>query len=158
MDKATLLAEVIRQVKQLKETARQVSDCFFLPMDSDEIQVEQITGTAGDGTCFFQASICCDYRPELLSDLRQCVDSLGANLVKSEISILGGRVKCVFFFTDAIHGSNGRSEAWELLMRSIHQTLRSVLDKDSKPPEYSQISPYPNKRKQISSINSTYLA
>nr|GMD03059.1 transcription factor bHLH30-like [Ipomoea batatas]GMD09103.1 transcription factor bHLH30-like [Ipomoea batatas] len=158
MDKAALLAEVIRQVKQLKETARQVSDSLFLPMDSDEIQVEQVTGTAGDGTRFFQASICCDYRPELLSDLRQCVDSLGSNLVKSEISILGGRVKCVFFFRDAIPGSNGRSEAWELLMRSIHQTLRSVLEKDSKPPEYSKIAPYPNKRHRISSFNSAYLA
>lgn len=158
MDKAALLAEVIRQVKQLKETARQVSDSLFLPMDSNEIQVEQVTGTAGDGTRFFQASICCDYRPELLSDLRQCVDSLGSNLVKSEISILGGRVKCVFFFRDAIPGSNGRSEAWELLMRSVRQTLRSVLEKDSKPPEYSKIAPYPNKRHRISSFNSAYLA
>ncbi|XP_009624214.1 transcription factor bHLH30-like [Nicotiana tomentosiformis] len=154
MDKAALLAEVICQVKQLKETASHVSESFFIPLDSDEIRVETIAENAGDGTCLFKASICCEYRPELLSDLRQVINSLNVNLVKSEISTLGSRVKNIFVFTNVIDGGHANIEAREILLTSARQAFSSVLDKVSAFPEYST---YSNKRQRISCFDTSSL-
>ncbi|OIT19870.1 PREDICTED: transcription factor bHLH30-like [Nicotiana attenuata] len=154
MDKAALLAEVICQVKQLKETATHVSESFFIPLDSDEIRVETIAENAGDGTCLFRASICCEYRPELLSDLREVINSLHVNLVKSEISTLGSRVKNIFVFTNVIDGGYANIEVREILLTSARQAFSSVLDKVSAFPEYST---YPNKRQRISCFDTSSL-
>ncbi|XP_016446700.1 transcription factor bHLH30-like isoform X2 [Nicotiana tabacum] len=154
MDKAALLAEVICQVKQLKETASHVSESFFIPLDSDEIRVETIAENAGDGTCLFKASICCEYRPELLSDLRQVINSLNVNLVKSEISTLGSRVKNIFVFTNVIDGGHANIEAREILLTSARHAFSSVLDKVSAFPEYST---YSNKRQRISCFDTSSL-
>ncbi|XP_060192741.1 transcription factor bHLH30-like [Lycium barbarum] len=153
MDKAALLAEVVCQVKQLKESASHVSESFFIPLDSDDIRVETIAENA-HGTCCYRASICCEYRPDLLSDLRQVINSLHLNLVKSEISTLGSRVKNEFVFTNMIEGGHGNSEDGEILLSSVRQAFSSVLDKVSAFPEYST---YPNKRQRISCFDSSSL-
>lgn len=154
MDKAALLAEVVCQVKQLKETATHVSESFIIPLDSDEIRVETIAENAVDGTCLYRASICCEYRPDLLSDLKEIINSLHVNLVKSEISTLGSRVKNVFVFTNVIHGGRANIQAREILLTSVRQAFSSVLDKVSAFPEYSA---YPNKRQRISCFDSSSL-
>lgn len=154
MDKAALLAQVICQVKQLKETATHVSESFFIPLDSDEIRVETIAENAGDGTCLFKASICCEYRPELLSDLREVINSLRVNLVKSEISTLGSRVKNIFVFTNVIDGGHANIEAREILLTSARQAFSSVLGKVAAFPEYST---YSNKRQRISCFDTSSL-
>ncbi|XP_009778313.1 transcription factor bHLH30-like [Nicotiana tabacum] len=154
MDKAALLAQVICQVKQLKETATHVSESFFIPLDSDEIRVETIAENAGDGTCLFRASICCEYRPELLSDLREVINSLRVNLVKSEISTLGSRVKNIFVFTNVIDGGHANIEAREILLTSARQAFSSVLGKVAAFPEYST---YSNKRQRISCFDTSSL-
>ncbi|XP_004232970.1 transcription factor bHLH30-like [Solanum lycopersicum] len=156
MDKAALLAEVVRQVKQLKETATHDSERFFIPLDSDEIKVEIIAENAIDGTCLFRASVCCEYRTHLLSDLKQTINSLHVNLVKSEISTLGSRVKNVFLFTNSIHGGGGCAtiQARDIFLSSVRQAFSSVLDKVSAFPEYSA---YPNKRQRVSCFDSSSL-
>ncbi|KAG5622421.1 hypothetical protein H5410_007639 [Solanum commersonii] len=154
MDKAALLAEVVCQVKQLKETATNVSERFFIPLDSDEIKVEIIAENAIDGTCIYRASICCEYRPHLLSDLKETINSLHVSLVKSEISTLGSRVKNVFLFTNLIDGGCANIEAGEIFLSSVRQAFSSILDKVSAFPEYSA---YPNKRQRISCFDSSSL-
>ncbi|CAN4105582.1 unnamed protein product [Withania somnifera] len=151
MDKAALLAQVVCQVKQLKETATHISESFIIPLDSDEIRVETIAENAIDGTCLYRASICCEYRPELLSDLREVINSLHVNLVKSEISTLGSRVKNVFVFTN---GGRANIEAPEIFLSSVRQAFSSVLDKVSAFPEYSV---YPNKRQRTCCFDSSSL-
>ncbi|KAF2303040.1 hypothetical protein GH714_012845 [Hevea brasiliensis] len=89
MDKATLLAEVINQVKELKKNALEASKGLLIPMDDDEVKVETYDNGSGDETLSFKAFICCDYRPDLLSDIRQAVDSLQLKMVDAEISTLG---------------------------------------------------------------------
>ncbi|KAG6387126.1 hypothetical protein SASPL_152311 [Salvia splendens] len=54
MDKATLLAEVVSQIKQLRATASQASEGLHIPMDTDEVKVEAIENhsdqkPSGDG-------------------------------------------------------------------------------------------------------------
>lgn len=150
MEKAKLLAEVISQVKQLQKTAKQTSENFFLPLDSDEVRVEQLDEKSGEGTFTFKASLCCDYRPGLLSDLKKAIDSLPLTLLRSEISTLGGRLMNVFFFTSSERRDIGSAEAREQLVSSVHQALSSILDKFAALSDYSPRTTFPNKRQRLS--------
>ncbi|XP_022777312.1 transcription factor bHLH30-like [Durio zibethinus] len=155
MDKATLLGEVIRQVKELKKNATEVSKAFLVPMDDDEVRVEPCVDEA-NGTSSFKASICCDYRPELLTDLRKALHALPIKMVKAEISTLGSRLRNDFFFTGsriAAHADD--AEARQFLACSIHQALNSVLEKASTSPEYSPCSRFSNKRRRIPYLDSS---
>ena len=154
MDKATLLGEVIRQVKELKKNATEASKGFLVPMDDDEVRVEPCDDEA-NGTFSFDASICCDYRPELLTHLRQALDALPIKMVKAEISTLGSRLKNDFVFTGCRSTAHvDDAEARRFLACSIHQALKSVLEKASISPEYSPCSTFLNKRRRISYFDS----
>lgn len=171
MDKATLLAEVINQVKQLKKTAGQLSDNYFVPLDYDEVRVERIDENGGgeeeekDGINSFKAFICCEYRPGLLPDIRQAFDKLKVNLVRSEISTLEGRVKNVFFFTTGKNAAETETETESgvlRLMNSVHQALSSIMDKETSAAaaeaatEYSPgMMMFPSKRRRISYFESS---
>ncbi|KAJ7968695.1 Transcription factor [Quillaja saponaria] len=147
MDKATVLAEVIRQVKELKKKAVEASKGFLFPMDSDEVKVEPFDDEGGDGTQSYKASVCCDYRPELLSELRQALDALQLDMVKAEISTLGCRVESTFVFCKG--GSFINIENCQLLACTVKQALSNVLDKTSTSLEYSPRTSPPSKRPRI---------
>lgn len=155
MDKATLLGEVVRQVKELKKAATEASKGFLVPVDDDEVIVETCNDEA-NGTYCFKASICCDYRPQLLTDLRQALDALPIKMVKAEISTLGSRLRKDFVFTGCrttAHGDD--AESWQHLACSVRRALNSVLEKASISPEYLPYSTFPKKRQRISYFDSS---
>uniref|UniRef100_A0A7N0REG5 BHLH domain-containing protein n=1 Tax=Kalanchoe fedtschenkoi TaxID=63787 RepID=A0A7N0REG5_KALFE len=135
MDKATLLAEVINQVKDLQEHARRVSKGLLIPTDADELTVEPLHDESQSGVITFKASLCCDFRPDLFSDLKQAIGSLKLKTLRSEISTLGERVKTLFILSSPINVNEG--EAQKNLANAILQALSSVLYKPSPLPEYS---------------------
>lgn len=149
MDKATLLGQVISQVKELKKNAEEASKGFLIPIDADEIKVEPYIegGGGGNGCVSYTATICCDNRPEILSDLKLTLDALQLQLVKAEMSTLEGRMKNVIVFTcckvDNIH-----IEDCQTLASSVQQALGSVLEKASNSLEFSLTTSYPNKRRK----------
>ncbi|KAK4440039.1 Transcription factor [Sesamum alatum] len=147
MDKATLLAEVISEVKQLKETARPASEGLHVPMDTDEVQVEKLEDKADGGSVLLRASLCCDYTPDLLFNVKQAISDLPGQLLKSEMSTLGGRVKIVFLITSS-------SAAEELHFSSIRAALSNILDKVSASAEYAQQIIFPQKRRRVSYVDS----
>ncbi|PSS29062.1 Transcription factor bHLH30 like [Actinidia chinensis var. chinensis] len=149
MDKAALLAEVITHVKQLKKTATESSKGLTIPMDDDEVRVEP--HNEGDGTFSLAASLCCDYSPELMSELRQALKTLHLNIVKTEISTLGGRVKNFFVFTSKEDTNADNAEACQVLVNSVHQAFTTILDKVSVAADYALL----NKRRKISFIDSS---
>ncbi|CDO96779.1 unnamed protein product [Coffea canephora] len=150
MDKATLLAEVISQVKQLQKTTTQISERFCIPLDSDEVRVEQLDEISVEGTFNFKASLCCDYRPGLLSDLKKAIGSLPLTLMRSEISTLGGRLMNVLFFTSSRRGDIGSAEDRKQLVNSVHQALSSILDKFAESTDCLPQTMYSNKRQRVS--------
>lgn len=154
MDKAALLAEVVSHVKQLKKTATETSKDLLVPMDTDEVRVESHNKGDTEETFSFRASICCEYTPELLSELRQALNSLHLNMVNAEISTLGSRVK-VFVFTSKKAMNADNPEACQVIVNSIHRALSSILDKVSASAEYSPRTTLPNKRQRISFFNSS---
>ncbi|KAK7400664.1 hypothetical protein VNO78_11911 [Psophocarpus tetragonolobus] len=148
MDKASLLAEVISQVKELKKNAVEASKGFLIPMDADEVKVEPCDDEGGDGSMSFSATICCDFRPEILADLRNTLDSLPLHLVKAEMSTLDDRMKNVFVFT-CYKEKNIDIEACQALARTVHQALSSMLDKASASMEFSPRTSHASKRRRL---------
>ncbi|KAJ4981770.1 hypothetical protein NE237_032607 [Protea cynaroides] len=154
MDKATLLAEVISNVKELKRNAIEASKGFVIPMDVDEVSIEPYDDGSSAGSFCIRATLCCDYRPELLSDLRQALEALRLKTLRAEISTLGGRVKNVFVMTSCAEGSADNAEVQHFLACSVQQTLRKVLDKVSASSDFSTGFTVPNKRRRVSLIDS----
>ncbi|KAK7362726.1 hypothetical protein VNO77_04847 [Canavalia gladiata] len=154
MDKATLLAEVISQVKELKKNAVEASKGFLIPMDADEVKVEPYNDEGKDGSMSYSATICCDFRPEILSDLKQTLHAFQLHLVRAEISTLAGRMKNVFIFT-CCKGDNINTEACQALASNVHQALCSVLDKASTSLEFSLRTSYPSKRRRLCFIETS---
>lgn len=148
MDKATLLAEVITQVREMKKTVAEASQGFLIPMDADEVRVESCEDGEEEGTVCYKASICCDYRPQLYSELRQAIDALQLEMVKVETSTLGSRVKNAFVFT-CCRGDNINLEERQSLANHVHQTLSSLLDKAAAMPEcFPRTEVIPSKRRR----------
>lgn len=155
MDKATLLAEVIGQVRELKNKVVEASQGFLIPSDADEVKVESCEDGAEDGAVSYKATLCCDYRPQLFSDLRQAIDALQLEMVKVETSTLGSRVKNSFVFTCG-RGDNINMEECQSVASHVHQILSSLLDKASAMPECSpRTTVLPSKRRRASTFFDT---
>ncbi|KAL4281426.1 hypothetical protein GQ457_03G036440 [Hibiscus cannabinus] len=161
MDKATLLGQVIKQLKEMRNHASEASRGLLVPMDDDQVSVEPYNIDHADGLVSFKASICCDYRPQLLTDLRQALDALPfqIKIVKSEISTLGSRLKNDFVFAVGCRNTSsvthvvdddGDADAWRFRACSIRQALDSVLEKASASREFDPFLTFPSKRRRIS--------
>lgn len=145
-DKASLLAEVIDHVKDLKRRASEIAQVSPVPTDVDELKVEE-DGAIEEGKIFIKASLCCDDRPDLMSDLIQTFQTLGLRTVKAEISTLAGRVKNVFIVTD---GEKDFEESEKRLpINSIQEALRAVMERAAATGELSAGSSISNKRQRI---------
>ncbi|XP_047958560.1 transcription factor bHLH30-like isoform X2 [Salvia hispanica] len=120
-DKASLLAEVIHHVKELKRQTSLIAETSPVPTEIDEVNVDNEADE--EGRAVIKASICCEDRSDLLPDLIKALKSLRLRTLKAEITTLGGRVKNVLFVT-------GDDEC-EHSMSSIEEALRAVMDKTS---------------------------
>lgn len=145
-DKASLLAEVIDHVKDLKRRASEIAQVGPIPTDVDELKVEA-DGAIEEGKIFIKASLCCDDRPDLMSDLIQTFQTLGLRTVKAEMSTLAGRVKNVFLVTD-------NEKVFEEIqtkpsINSIEEALKAVMERTAASGELSAGSSISNKRQRI---------
>ncbi|RLN03057.1 hypothetical protein C2845_PM13G20290 [Panicum miliaceum] len=115
MDKAALLGEVVRHVRELRGKASEAAEgvgAGVIPGEGDEVGVEEeddrwrrcgaggLLGTgAADGRLpprRVRAWVCCADRPGLMADLGRAVRSVGnARPVRAEIATVGGRTRGV---------------------------------------------------------------
>jgi hypothetical protein len=141
-DKASLLAEVIEHVKELKRqtsaAARQRH--LLLPTEADDLSVDAAED-GDDGRLVARASLCCEDRVGLIPDIARALAALNLRARRAEIATLGGRVRNVLLITTAddddeegeghVEGgcagasSNRRHE----LVASIQEALRGVMDR-----------------------------
>ncbi|XP_065872111.1 transcription factor bHLH51 [Euphorbia lathyris] len=98
MDKAALLGSVIEQVKELKGKATEVSKGITVPTEVDEVTVD-LLNSDNNKNMFIRASVCCDDRPEVLSELIRAVKGLRLNIVRADIASVGGRVKTILILS-----------------------------------------------------------
>lgn len=153
MDKASLLAEVIRHLKELKMSATQACEGLMIPKDNDEIRVEEQEGGSYGFPYSIKASLSCEYKPGLLSDIRQALDALHLMIMKAEIATLGGRMKNDFVIISCKEQYIKDAEYRQFLAGSVHQAIRSVLDRFSS----SQDLLGTRKRRRVSIFSSSPL-
>ncbi|KAK4368997.1 hypothetical protein RND71_012789 [Anisodus tanguticus] len=156
MDKVALLAKVIGHIKELRVSAAEATKSVLVPTDIDEVKVEQQAEGSDGATYSVKASLCCDYKHELISDLRLALNTLLLKTLRAEVATLGSRMVSVFVITEGNEGNIEDTERCQLLVTSVHQALRSVLDKFYASEEFSsRSSTLSSKRRRVSLLNSS---
>ncbi|TVU09869.1 hypothetical protein EJB05_43366, partial [Eragrostis curvula] len=106
MDKAALLGEVVRHVRELRgeaDAAVAGASMPVLPGEGDEVGVEEGPHCCWHGageraaapTRRVRAWVCCADRPGLMSELARAARSVSARPVRAEIATVGGRTRSV---------------------------------------------------------------
>ncbi|XAR55849.1 hypothetical protein NMG60_11036067 [Bertholletia excelsa] len=149
-DKASLLAEVIQHVKELKRQTSLIAETSPVPTESDELTVD---ASDEDGKFVIRASLCCEDRSDLLPDLIKALKALRLRTLKAEITTLGGRVRNVLFITgeeDSDGGDGEEQQQQQYCISSIQEALKAVMEKTSAGDESSSGSV---KRQRTTNIN-----
>ncbi|XP_043690728.1 transcription factor bHLH30-like isoform X2 [Telopea speciosissima] len=123
-DKASLLAEVIQHVKELKRQTSQIEEASPVPTEIDELSVD---ASEEEGKLIIKASLCCEDRPDLLPDLIKTLKALKLRTLKAEITTLGGRVKNVLFITGDDDSNNNKQQHYSI--SSIKEGLKAVMER-----------------------------
>uniref|UniRef100_A0A0E0MT50 BHLH domain-containing protein n=1 Tax=Oryza rufipogon TaxID=4529 RepID=A0A0E0MT50_ORYRU len=156
MDKAALLAEVVGHVKKLKSAAARVGRRATVPSGADEVAVDEAsaTGGGGEGPLLLRATLSCDDRADLFVDVKRALQPLGLEVVGSEVTTLGGRVRLAFLVSC---GSRGGAAAAAAAMASVRHALQSVLDKASSGFDFAPraASLLGSKRRKVSTFESS---
>lgn len=133
MDKAALLGEVVRHVRELRAKASHAAAGVALPGEADEVGVVEDDRHqwrpdhhVHHHQCprRVKAWVCCADRPGLLSDLGRAVRAASARPVRAEIATVGGRTRSVLEL-DVCRGDDGAGNATAL--STLRAVLRNVL-------------------------------
>lgn len=147
MDKATLLARVVEQVKLLKSKASEAittTQSTPLPPETDEVSIELHTGA--DRSVYIRASISCADRPDLVAGLAQAFHGLRLKTVRANMTSLGGRARHVFVLCmEDGWGSAGAGAS----LRSLKEAVRQALARVASPETAYGSSPFQSKRQMI---------
>ncbi|KAI3699140.1 hypothetical protein L2E82_43205 [Cichorium intybus] len=146
-DKASLLAEVIQHVKELKRQTSIIAEQSPVPTETDELTIDNTSDE--DGNIVIRASLCCEDRSDLLPDLIKTLKALRLRTLKAEITTLGGRVKNVLFIT-ADQDSNSNNETINYSISMIQEAFKAVIEKTNGDHESSSGSV---KRQRTNSIS-----
>ncbi|KAK8941473.1 Transcription factor bHLH30 [Platanthera zijinensis] len=132
-DKASLLAEVIQHVKELKRQTSEIvddSNHHLLPTESDELTVDATSDD--DGRLLVTASLCCEDRSDLLPEVIKALKALRLRTIKAEITTLGGRLKNVLVITadDPLAAdSTPDKHPQQCSVSSIQDALKAVMER-----------------------------
>lgn len=127
-DKASLLAEVIQHVKELKRQTSVIAETSPVPTETDELIVDDASDE--EGKFVIKASLCCEDRSDLLPDLIKTLKALRLRTLKAEITTLGGRVKNVLFITGEEESSSSEEQQQQqYCISSIQEALKAVMEK-----------------------------
>ncbi|CAK9216674.1 unnamed protein product [Sphagnum troendelagicum] len=93
-DKASLLAEVIDLLSELKQHAADVGDGASMPTDVNELQIDK-DPPYGEGWHVLRVTFGCNDRADLFQDLIRIFNQLDFRLLKAEIATVSGHIKCI---------------------------------------------------------------
>ncbi|KAJ4969720.1 hypothetical protein NE237_002819 [Protea cynaroides] len=122
-DKASLLAMVIQQVKELKQRTSDITELEMFPSETDEIAV-----LSGDfyGRSIMKASVCCEDRSDLLPDLIQTLKMLRLKTLRAEMATVGGRIR-----NDLLVTGEGNSCCDDESIGFLRDALKSLVERSS---------------------------
>ncbi|MFS7959715.1 hypothetical protein Hanom_Chr08g00694331 [Helianthus anomalus] len=129
-DKASLLAEVIQHVKELKCQTSIIAEQIPVPSEIDDLTIDNTSDE--EGRIVIRASLCCEDRSDLLQDLIKTLKMLRLRTLKAEITTLGRRVKNVLFVTGEDQHSGGSSDNQQGVnhwINAIEEALKAIVEK-----------------------------
>nr|XP_004236697.1 transcription factor bHLH30-like [Solanum lycopersicum] len=151
-DKASLLAEAVRCVRELKQTTSELGATtttttmsendddddhttlmtkIMFPSESDELNLSYCNESNNNNTdnnnddrnLIIKASMCCEDRPEIMMELRRALSTVEGKIVRAEMSTVGGRIKCILWLEMLENGCK------EGLFVQLRRALKVVMDK-----------------------------
>jgi hypothetical protein len=133
MDKAALLGEVVRHVRELRgeADAAAAGAAVAVPGEGDEVGVEEghqhrFCHGGERAARRVRAWVCCADRPGLMSELGRAVRSVSARAVRAEIATVGGRTRSVLELD--VGGRHHDGEGTSTSSRpALQAALRAVL-------------------------------
>ncbi|KAK7276410.1 hypothetical protein RIF29_17549 [Crotalaria pallida] len=133
MDKAALLGSVVERVKDLRRKAMDMSKVITVPTEIDEVTIDYYPAIQDDeiytkvnifkNNIIIKASVCCDDRPELFSELIQVLKGLRLTTIKADIASVGGRIKSILVLCSK------DSEEGTVCLTTLKQSLKSAVNK-----------------------------
>ncbi|XP_076914387.1 transcription factor bHLH30-like [Bidens hawaiensis] len=127
-NKASLLAEVIQHVKELKCQTSMIAERIPVPSEIDELTIDNTSDE--EGRIVIRASLCCEDRSDLLQDLIKTLKMLRLKTLKAEITTLGRRVKNVLFVTGAdYHPGSENQQMVNHWINIIEEALKAIIEK-----------------------------
>lgn len=142
MDKATLLGKVVEHIKELKSETMELSKVFTVPTDLDDVIISLDSNTVGScNNIFIKASVCCEDRQELFSEIKQAFNSLRLTMVQADMTCLGGRFICNFIL--CVTSNTSENE-----ITTIKQSLKILLGRIVSSSSYASSSNYRIKSKR----------
>lgn len=157
MDKAALLGSVIEQVKDLKRKAMDIGTSFTVPTEIDEVSIDQDPSQdeasinnntkvnyklKGNNNIVIKASVCCDDRPELFSELIQVLKALRLTAVKADIASVGGRIKNILVLCC-------KDSEDSVCLNTLKQSLKSAVTKIAASSSIASSCPARSKRQRF---------
>uniref|UniRef100_A0A0E0PHZ9 BHLH domain-containing protein n=1 Tax=Oryza rufipogon TaxID=4529 RepID=A0A0E0PHZ9_ORYRU len=131
MDKATLLASVVNQVKHLKTRATEAttpSTAATIPPEANEVTVQCYAG--GEHTAaariYVRATVSCDDRPGLLADIAATFRRLRLRPLSADMSCLGGRTRHAFVLCREEEEEEDAAAEARPLKEAVRQALAKV--------------------------------
>lgn len=141
-DKASLLAEVVHHVKELRSQATDVAErdwnsCWSsssgseneswpFPGETDELTLTPYSDSGIEGRQqqqqqLIKATLCCEDRPGLNRELNRAISLVRARAVRAEMMTVGGRTKTVVVIEWV--GGGGGNEETAVLQRALKDVV-----------------------------------
>lgn len=145
MDKASLLTEVVRELRELRRRAADLVGPNYhdgswgpaFPGEADEVVLDWGDGGAGGiapdvgggegggggGCTWATASVCCQDRSGLFTDVSEALRAARIRVARAEMATVGGRTKAVLLVetqgaTSEVADGYGRQSALQAALRS----------------------------------------
>ncbi|GAB4851767.1 hypothetical protein Ancab_031167 [Ancistrocladus abbreviatus] len=123
-DKATLLAKVVQRVRELKQQTSHIMEVNGFPSETDDLAVYTDQELSEEGKLILRASLCCEDRADLFSDLIDTLNNLQLKTLRAEVSTLGGRVRNVLIVSGEMDQCGGNECA-----AFLHDALKGVIER-----------------------------
>ncbi|KAL9160748.1 hypothetical protein ABFS82_08G220800 [Erythranthe guttata] len=148
-DKASLLGEAVKRVKELNKKTAELTNggeeedngvktagaagMLMIPSETDELKVSRCEKTG-----LTKASLSCDDRAEIITEMITAVKAAEGKVVRAEMSTVGGRTKSILWVK--FGGEN------DVGLGTLRRGLRMVMDKSTLLAGSGQGLPGNNKR------------
>ncbi|XP_047310033.1 transcription factor bHLH30-like [Impatiens glandulifera] len=116
-DKASLLAEVVRSIREMKSVAAEMAaNNEIMPSETDELK---LCYCGGGNSSVIKVALSCDERKGLMGELAGSVRAVEGRVVRAEMATVGERTKNLLWVDMGGGAAGGGEEGMSVLRRAV---------------------------------------